>query len=57
MLCVICINKRNESEEASWVIWSLYWEYLMNDPDKTIFSWRYYLSGYFGTEVQEFRKM
>ena len=47
----------NESEEASWVIWSLYWEYLMNDPDKTIFSWRYYLSGYFGTEVQEFRKM
>ena len=36
------INKRKELEEASWVIWSLYWEYLMNDPDKTIFSWRYY---------------
>ena len=51
------INKRKELEEAPWVIWSLYWEYLMNDPDKTIFSWRYYLSGYFGTEVQEFRKM
>ena len=51
------INKRKELEEASWVIWSLYWECLMKDPDKTIFGWRYYLSGYFGTEVQEFRKM
>ena len=51
------INKRKELEEASWVIWSLYWEYLMSDSDKAIFSWRYYLSGYFGAEVQEFRKM
>ena len=50
------INKRQELEEASWVIWSLYWEYLMSDSDRAVFCWRYYLSGYFGTEVQEFRR-
>lgn len=31
------INKRKELEEASWVIWSLYWDYLMNDPRQNYF--------------------
>lgn len=31
------INKRKELEEASWVIWSLYWEYLRNDPRQNYF--------------------
>ena len=31
------INKRQELEEASWAIWSRYWEYLMSDSDKAIF--------------------
>ena len=51
------INKRKEMKTASWIIWSLYWDFLMDDPDRAVFCWRFYLSGYFGEEVMEFRKM
>lgn len=55
-LHIIGIDKRQELEAASWTIWSLYWNYLMDDPDKTIFSWRFYLSGYFSADILEFRR-
>lgn len=50
------VNSRKEMKDASWQIWSLYWDFLMDDPDRAIFCWRFYLSGYFGERIMEFRR-
>lgn len=31
-------------EEACWIMWNTFWKFLMKDPEKTIFYWRYYQS-------------
>lgn len=37
--------------EICRVLWDAYWKYLMDDPDRTVFYWRYYQSGYYNREV------
>ena len=39
-----------------WVLWSAYWDYLMRDPEKTVFYWRFYQSGYYNREILEQRR-
>ena len=42
-------------EGICWVLWSAYWNFLMQDPDKVIFYWRFYQSGYYNREILEMR--
>lgn len=38
------------------LIWNPYWEYLMENPERTVFYWRYYQSGYYSEELHAIRK-
>lgn len=42
-------------ERACWVLWNVYWKYLMQDADRTVFYWRYYQSGYYTKELYKHR--
>ena len=42
-------------EEACWLLWSTYWKFLLSDPDKIVFYWRFYQSGYYSAELLEQR--
>ena len=45
------IHCRQELGEACWLLWCSYWNYLMEDAEKTVFYWRYYQSGYYTKEL------
>lgn len=51
------VNLNRRFEDATWMLWSMYWEFLMSDADKTIFCWRFYNSGYYNAEILDFRKL
>ena len=38
-------------EENCWLLWSEYWSFLMSDPEKIIYYWRFYQSGYYTKEL------
>ena len=42
--------------EICRVLWDAYWKYLMEDPDRTVFYWRYYQSGYYNRDVLAARR-
>ena len=44
-----------EMHDLFCTMWKKYWEYLLNDPEKTIFYWRFYQSGYYTKEVLQKR--
>ncbi len=43
-------------ERICWALWSTYWNFLMQDPDKIVFYWRFYQSGYYNREILELRQ-
>ena len=51
-------NKKMESnpEECCWTMWNAYWKFLMKDPEKTVFYWRYYQSARYTKEFLEIRR-
>ena len=49
-------DKRQELEQASWLLWNLYWDYLMKDSDRAIFYWRFYQSGYYNSDILKERQ-
>ena len=44
-----------EMHDLFCTMWKKYWEYLLSDPEKTIFYWRFYQSGYYNEEVLQER--
>lgn len=61
MRTVIVAQLQNASQpmklgEICRVLWDAYWKYLMNDPDRTVFYWRYYQSGYYNKEILAVRR-
>jgi AcrR family transcriptional regulator len=43
-------------EESCWLLWSTYWQFLLSDPDKIVFYWRFYQSSYYTPEILEQRR-
>lgn len=39
-----------------WLMWSAYWKFLMEDPEQTVFYWRYYQSAYYSRELARIRR-
>lgn len=46
----------NELNRACWHLWSAYWDFLMEDPEKTVFYWRFYQSGYYNQKILAVRR-
>lgn len=42
--------------QCCWTMWNAYWNFLMKDPEKTVFYWRYYQSARYTKELLEIRK-
>ena len=38
------------------LLWDAYWRYLMEDPERTVFYWRYYQSGYYNRDILAVRE-
>ena len=38
-------------EGMCWKLWSAYWEFLMSDPEQTVFYWRFYQSAHYTKKV------
>ena len=45
-----------ESEETCWTLWSAYWKFLMSDPERTVFYWRFYQSARYTREILKVRQ-
>lgn len=43
-------------EQCCWTVWNAYWNFLMKDPKKTVFYWRYYQSACYTKEFMELRR-
>ena len=43
-------------EAMCWTLWSAYWEFLMSDPDQTVFYWRFYQSAHYTKKILEVRQ-
>ena len=43
--------EKTDIEESCWLLWNVYWSFLMDDAEKTVFYWRYYQSGYYTKEL------
>lgn len=50
------IDSPEKIEKSCDLLWNAYWQFLLEDPDKTNFYWRFYQSGYFDQEIQEERR-
>ena len=50
------IQTTKELEQACWLMWNAYWKFLMEDPERTVFYWRYYQSAYYSQELLERRR-
>lgn len=42
--------------QCCWTMWNAYWNFLMKDPGKTVFYWRYYQSARYTKELLEIRR-
>jgi AcrR family transcriptional regulator len=49
-------EKESDIEENCWRLWSTYWKFLLDDPEKIVFYWRFYQSGYYSMEILEQRR-
>ena len=49
------LHSLDDLKNASWTMWKAYWDFLMRNPEQTIFYWRYYQSGYYTRETQKAR--
>ena len=38
-----------------WALWGAYWDYLMEDPERTLFYWRFYSSRYYTNAIVSIR--
>lgn len=47
---------QEETEKRCWEMWSTYWDFLMAQPEKTIFYWRFSQSGYYSKELFDARQ-
>ena len=47
---------RKSLDDICWTIWSAYWNFLMEDPDQTVFYWRFYQSGRYSRELEKKRQ-
>lgn len=43
-------------KQCCWMMWNVYWKFLMEDPEKTVFYWRYYQSAHYTKEFLETRR-
>lgn len=43
-------------DESCKIMWRAYWDFLMEDPEKTVFYWRYYQSARYTREFLERRR-
>lgn len=50
-------DKHRKFEENAWLLWSMFWKFLMEDPERTVFYWRFYQSGYYNDEILTYRRM
>ena len=50
-LHVSASNKKQGLKQSTWILWSLYWDFLMKDAARTIFYWRFYQSGYYNKSL------
>ena len=50
------IGSREELLASFWMIWDPYWNFLMEDPERTVFYWRYYQSAYYSVELLKQRQ-
>lgn len=41
----------NEFQTKCWILWDLFWKYLMENADRTIFYWRFYQSAAYTLEI------
>lgn len=48
-------SDKDKFEAACWQLWLEFWNYLMKDPNKTIFFWRFHQSGYHTEELEKKR--
>lgn len=49
-------SRQKGLEPICWNIWSAYWRFLMEDPEQTVFYWRFYQSAYYTKELLEQRR-
>jgi AcrR family transcriptional regulator len=57
-LILSVIKKQAQTEKPDmgdicWLLWSTYWNFLLSDPEKIVFYWRFYQSGYYSVELSE----
>ena len=43
-------------ESMCWKLWSTYWEFLMSDPEQTVFYWRFYQSAHYTKKILAVRQ-
>lgn len=43
-------------EQCCWTMWNAYWKFLMEDPEKTVFYWRFYQSAQYTKELLKTRR-
>ena len=47
---------KKDGVKAAQLLWSAYWDFLMEKPEKTVFYWRFYQSAYYTLELHEERQ-
>lgn len=47
---------KKHPEQCCWTLWNIYWDFLMKDPEKTVFYWRYYQSARYTKEFQKHQR-
>lgn len=50
------LKTAEDLESMCWTLWSAYWEFLMSDPEQTIFYWRFYQSAHYTKKILEVRQ-
>lgn len=48
---IIDVVASKDLEKMCWEMWKAYWDFLMADPEQTVFYWRYYQSAYYTKEM------
>lgn len=52
---VLNLITTDDAVKACVLLWRKYWKFLMEDPEKTIFYWRFYQSSYYTKELHDER--
>lgn len=50
------LRQPQDLERMCWTLWSAYWEFLMSDPEQTIFYWRFYQSAHYTKKILKVRQ-